>query len=220
MNLNFENINKNEILYILQYKGSEIPIDIEKLINDSIEDLKKHSNIKYKFIELPMNSKKLENILVGNDILKLLDSSERVLLVGATLGVAIEMLIRKYTYSELVRSVILDATASAGVESVMNDINNFLIEKYKPKYLTDRFSPGYGDMPIIIQKEFLQILNAEKHLGITTNESGIMIPRKSITAIIGISNVVQNHRHIGCENCRLYLECEFLKRGETCGYKK
>ncbi|NLW42461.1 MAG: hypothetical protein GXY89_04920, partial [Tissierellia bacterium] len=64
------------------------------------------------------------------------------------------------------------------------------------------------------------LINGEKDLGITTTESGIMIPRKSITAIIGISDKKQPRRRPGCENCRLFMECEFIKRGETCGYEK
>lgn len=220
MNLNFTKINKNEILKILQYRGSEIPKDIDLIIDTSIEDLRKYSKIKYKYKEYPKDHEDLEKILLGDGINKLLFSSNKILLVAVTLGREIEFLIRKYSYSDLVRSVILDATASAGVESIMNEINEYLISNYKPMYLTDRFSPGYGDMPISVQKDFLNLLNGEKNLGVSTTSTGIMIPRKSITAIIGVSNEKQKMRINGCENCRLFLQCEFLKRGETCGYKK
>ena len=198
MNLNFTKINKNEILKILQYRGSEIPKDIDLIIDTSIEDLRKYSKIKYKYKEYPKDHEDLEKILLGDDINELLISSNKILLVA----------------------VILDATASAGVESIMNEINEYLISNYKPMYLTDRFSPGYGDMPISVQKDFLNLLYGEKDLGVSTTSSGIMIPRKSITAIIGVSNEKQKMRINGCENCRLFLQCEFLKRGETCGYKK
>lgn len=220
MDLNFVNIKKNEILKNLQYRGSEIPEDIDYLIFQSIVDLEKYSKPKYKYIELDKDLEELKEILLGEGIKDLLSTSRKVVLMGVTLGREIEMLTRKYSFSDLVRSVILDATASAGVESLANDINDEIKNIYKPMYLTDRFSPGYGDLPISVQKKFLNLINGEKDLGITTTESGIMIPRKSITAIIGISDKKQPRRRPGCENCRLFMECEFIKRGETCGYEK
>ena len=220
MDLNFVNIKRNEILKNLQYRGSEIPEDIDYLISQSIMDLEKYSKPKYKYIELNKDKKELEEILLGDDIKTLLNSSENIILMAVTLGREIEMLTRKYSFSDLARSVILDATASAGVESLANDINEELSKIYKPMYLTDRFSPGYGDLPISVQKNFLNLLNAEKDLGITTTGSGIMVPRKSITAIIGIADSKQPRRRLGCESCRLFMECESIKRGETCGYEK
>lgn len=219
MNLNFGNIKRNEILKNLQYRGSEIPQDIDNLISQAIEELKKTAKPKYKHMEMEKDFEGWQNILIGKDVADLLDSSERIILMAVTLGNEIEMLIRRYSYSNLVYSVILDATAGAGVESLANDINIELEKIYKPYYLTDRFSPGYGDLPISVQNNFLKLINAEKDLGIKTSESGIMIPRKSITAIIGISEKPQSHRKAGCENCRLYLDCEFVRRGETCGYE-
>lgn len=220
MDLNFVNIKKNEILKNLQYRGSEIPEDIDYLIFQSIVDLEKYAKPKYKYIELDKDLEELKEILLGEGIKDLLSTSRKVVLMGVTLGREIEMLTRKYSFSDLVRSVILDATASAGVESLANDINDEIEKIYEPMYLTDRFSPGYGDLPISVQKKFLSLINGEKDLGITTTESGIMIPRKSITAIIGISDKKQPRRRPGCENCRLFMECEFIKRGETCGYEK
>lgn len=220
MNLNFTNIKKNEILKNLQYRGSKIPEDMDYLITQSIKDLETNTNPKYKFLEFSKGEDFLKEILIGEDINNLLFNSHKILLMAVTLGREIEMLIRKYSFSDLTRSVILDATASAGVESLANDINKDLEEKYKPMFLTDRFSPGYGDFPIGVQKDFLNLLNANRDLGITTTSSGIMIPRKSITAIIGISNEKQSHRKLGCESCNLFVECKYIRRGETCGYEK
>ena len=51
---------------------------------------------------------------------------------------------------------------------------------------TRRFSPGYGDMPIEIQVDILQLLDASRRLGMVLTESNLMIPTKSITALIGM----------------------------------
>ena len=50
------------------------------------------------------------------------------------------------------------------------EINNLIIseleEKLSPKglFLTDRFSPGYGDMPFAQQKELCSILDTAKNI--------------------------------------------------------
>lgn len=220
MDILITNINKNEILKNLRYRGSEIPSDIDELIEACIDELKGSVKGKYLIMELDVNDPVLSEIIQGADTKKLLSDSERVILMAVTLGRDIEMLIRKYSYSDIAKSVVMDAVASAGVESLANDINDSLARENVPLFLTDRFSPGYGDLPIGVNVRLIKLLDAAKKIGLTTSETGIMIPRKSITAIMGVSKNIQPHRHRGCGSCRLYMECEFVKRGETCGYDK
>jgi len=49
-----------------------------------------------------------------------------------------------------------------------------------------RFSPGFGDFGLEHQKAILDLVNAERLLGITVNKSYMMSPMKSVTAIMGI----------------------------------
>ena len=56
----------------------------------------------------------------------------------------------------------------------------------KEKTLTNRCSPGYGDLPLSLQPHLLSALNANKLLHITLSDTLLMIPQKSITAIVGI----------------------------------
>ena len=51
---------------------------------------------------------------------------------------------------------------------------------------TKRFSPGYGDLALAHQKEVLKLLNAEKNVGITLTDTCLMVPTKSVSAIVGI----------------------------------
>ena len=48
-----------------------------------------------------------------------------------------------------------------------------------------RFSAGYGDLSLDFQHEIFKVLSPEKHLGITLSSGGLMIPTKSVTAMIG-----------------------------------
>lgn len=220
MDLRIEHVNKEEVLNYLHYAGGEIPEDIKAMLDRAIEEVKQSARPKYKYLERDKDSEGLQEILLGKDIKSLLETSDRLILLAVTLGREVEMLIRRYTFSDLAYSVILDAVASSAVETLAEDINKDMEEKYKPSYLTDRFSPGYGDLPIRVQGQFLKLLEADKALGITTTESGIMIPRKSITAIIGISPMPQQRKGRACESCSLYADCRYRKRGELCGKTK
>ena len=69
-------------------------------------------------------------------------------------------------------------------------------------YVRPRSSPGYGDLSLTYQAEFLRVLEATKKIGIVLSEGGVMIPEKSVTAVMGLSRE-QTKCHIeGCESCR------------------
>ena len=74
-------------------------------------------------------------------------------------------------------------------------------------YLTDRFSPGYGDMPLAQTREICAVLQTEKSIGLSVSQSGIMIPRKSVTAILGISSIPQKRRPSQCALCSMNRTC-------------
>lgn len=58
--------------------------------------------------------------------------------------------------------------------------------KYRSAYFRPRFSPGYGDLPLALQPDLLNFLNAQRWVGITVGETLLMSPMKSVTAIMGI----------------------------------
>ena len=92
-----------------------------------------------------------------------------------------------------------------------------LAERFAPKHLTDRFSPGYGDFPFSQQRDFFDVLDITRRIGVSLTESGLMLPQKSVTALIGVSDRPQAHRHRGCASCILFEDCGFRKEGTHCG---
>ena len=62
-----------------------------------------------------------------------------------------------------------------------------LAREFAPRRLTSRFSPGYGDFPLSQQAELCAVLNVNRLLGITLTPGGLMVPQKSVTALIGVS---------------------------------
>ena len=64
--------------------------------------------------------------------------------------------------------------------------------------------------------QMLQLLDAQKHLGLTVTPEHILIPRKSVTALIGLSAHPLKKGARGCATCRMRETCAFRKGGAHC----
>ncbi len=119
---------------------------------------------------------------------RFLKDSNEVLLMGITGGKDIMDAVEEYQKSDMTKAVVIDAAAGeivdSGLDYVMSRYSRELLRESK-KLLSKRFSPGYGDLSLEIQKVIYDILNLEK-LGITLTDSYLMIPQKSVIAITGI----------------------------------
>ena len=85
-----------------------------------------------------------------------------------------------------------------------------------PLYLTDRFSPGYGDFPLAQQAEIFRVLDISRRIGVTLTDSGLMVPQKTVTAVLGLSAVPVKKRPKGCAACDLFETCPYRKEGSPC----
>ena len=87
------------------------------------------------------------------------------------------------------------------------------------KSLTMRYSPGYGDLDISANRDILNVLDAHRKIGVTVTNTGIMIPRKSVVALIGITNEKIGKVKRTCENCSNRFNCEYRRKADGCGGK-
>ena len=114
-----------------------------------------------------------------------LEGCRRVVLLAATLGAEADTLIRRFSVQDMEKAVIAQAVCAAMIEAYCDDITDeiaFPLDIYP----TARFSPGYGDFDIVHQKDILSILNSGR-IGLTLTEGYMLIPSKSVTAIIGFA---------------------------------
>ena len=117
----------------------------------------------------------------------------------------------------MAEAVILDGCGSALVEQGCDEAEREIASRFPTLYLTDRFSPGYGDLPLSLQKDLCAALDAQRRLGIYVNESMLMTPQKSVTALIGLSSLPQMARIRGCGYCSMKERCALRKGGNHCG---
>lgn len=223
--INIEKVNIDEALRYMGYRD-DINIDnITPILKECEKNLLNEANYRYcyKFFELEKkdNYIKLANtelILRGNSIYNHLEDCDRAILMACTLSDKADKLINRLNITDMSSALITDSMASALIEQLCNEVENIIRKELDIKYMTWRFSPGYGDLPIDIQKNFIKTINADKQIGLTVTESNILIPRKSVTAIIGISDSPIPQKKRGCAICNMNKTCQFRKRGTHCGF--
>ncbi len=113
-----------------------------------------------------------------------LEGCMECLILAGTAGLTYDRLIRKNTRLSPAKALWYQAIGASAIESVLDAFCDEMEKKIGP--LTTRFSPGYGDLPLSMQKDLFAVLKPEKAIGLTLNESLLMTPTKSVTAIIGI----------------------------------
>lgn len=150
---------------------------------------------------------KLNLTLKSEDINKLFDSCDKVAVFVVTLGAMVDKKIAFYSNCDVMRATMFDAVASVYVENILDDLQEEFLNKYPEKYHTMRFSAGYGDLPLCLQKSIIESTEANKFLGISVGDNFIMTPSKSITAFVGLSNKKQVKASI-CLTCARREVCD------------
>lgn len=216
---------KSEVLRYLGYKNQKIDPVTDEMIDEGIDEIKLLAKERYiyKFFDISNDRKNLKLIesnlnLSGSDIKDHLASSSTCVLMAVTLGHEVDTKIRYYERISMVRAMILDACATAFIEEVCDRLSRTIEDELEgDKILTNRYSPGYGDLPLDIQNDFLSTLDAKKSIGLNVTSHSILIPRKSVTAIAGVIDIDEKKEEKSCINCNKYDTCNFSKGGKGCG---
>ncbi len=139
----------------------------------------------------------------SRDLAHNLKGCSETILLGATLGIETDLLMERYSVTDMARAVVLQACASALLEEYIDDWQEAMSKEMGEKglYLRPRFSPGYGDFSIRYQKDILGMLDAAKKIGLTLTEGSMLTPTKSVTAAIGLSTEQIGCHRKGCEMC-------------------
>ena len=112
----------------------------------------------------------------------------RFVLFGATIGQGLDRLLLKHGRRAPASALLCQAIGAERIEALCDAFTDWLEAEVSPRglFLRPRFSPGYGDLPLTLQREILRALDSPRTLGITLNRSLLMSPSKSVTAIIGL----------------------------------
>lgn len=127
--------------------------------------------------------------IVSKDLSKNLTAACReILLFAASIGLDYDRLVQRSRISSMAKASFLNAIGAAAVENVCDLLNEELRQLItaEGKSLRPRYSPGYGDYSLENQRGIFDLLTPSKHIGLTLKDNLIMVPEKSVTAVIGI----------------------------------
>lgn len=218
--ITIENINVSEALRYLGY-GSNVPDKVTKeLLSLCVEELQEamESKFIYRVFEL-QNGQTPESTfrLEGQAIARHLEGCTKVIFMCATLSSKVDALIRKKQITSMAEAAILDSLASAVIEQVCDKAEEIMLKDFNGYEHTWRFGLGYDDFPLSGQKQFLDILDAPKRIGVCVNAGMMLTPTKSVTCVIGLGHGLKTSSKKSCDMCSFRDRCQFRKEGLSCG---
>ena len=176
---------------VLRYAGGkEADKEVVALMNACLQEAK--DKLSYKFCYRIFSVKTEYELcdfgaflLRSKDLAVNLKNCRRVILFAATVGIELDRLIVKYSRISPARSLMMQAIGAERVEALCDAFCADMAKETNAD-LRPRFSPGYGDLPLVCQKEIFSLLDCGKRIGLSLNDSLLMAPSKSVTAFIGI----------------------------------
>ena len=156
-------------------------------------------------------------LLPGRDLARHLAGCDRAVMLAVTLSAQADALIRRAESRDMALALALDCAAAALVEEVCDRLEADIFAKYPGCHFPFRFSPGYGDLPLSVQSGLLALLDAPRKIGLCANENHILTPRKSVTALIGVSREPVGRAVRSCQSCPGREGCQYRKSGGHCG---
>lgn len=209
---------RSEVLRYLGYRGAQPDEMVEQNLDCCIAELQSAAAPKsvfqaFELSHLAEGTMKTGGVLIrSKNLARTLKGCTSVYLMAATLGVAVDRLITRASAVRMSDAVLYQAAAAAMIEAYCDEVNDTLREEAERVglYCRPRFSPGYGDFRIEHQRDISRLLDTPRKIGLTVTESCLLVPIKSVTAVIGLSNSPQPCHRKGCEECSKQ-DCAFRR---------
>lgn len=208
--------DRKETLRYLGYRGEKPDMQTERLIEEVAKELEKTSQPKSIYREYDCKTEG-EQVWLGelhitsSHLSRNLQGCEKVVMLAATIGRAADFMIKKYSVINMAKAAVVQSAGAAAIENYVDEIEEEIRKSAQRRglYLRPRFSPGYGDFALDYQKEIFQMLECSKRIGLTLTEGNLMMPTKSVTAVIGLTTQKQESCHQkNCSRCEK-KDCEF-----------
>lgn len=206
-------IDREQVLSNIGYDGDyELSARIKSIVDDYIENHHDLIESAYSYVIRDIVSVQGDSVTIEGSITfeskvlaRLLERCEKVAVFALTIGSRLEEMVAYLAENGLVlQATVLDAVGSGAAEKLagfvgdrirlMSDIDGLVTSR--------RFSPGYCDWEVSQQKMVFQALNGDS-AGIHLRESFLMIPRKSVSGIIGIGHdIISIENYNPCNTCK------------------
>ena len=149
-------------------------------------------------------------VLEGTQIRRHLSRSVSAAVLAVTAGPAIEEASSAHFQAgRYTEGLLLDAAATAVTEHLADQLDHFIQSEARRtgRHAAWRYSPGYGDWPVTQQRALCTLIGTGE-IGISVTDHSMLLPRKSVTAVIGLSPCSEAPRPQACSQCHL-VSCPF-----------
>lgn len=190
-------VNKKEVL---RYMGCvEDDEGTIALIDECLSEIRDEATYRVCYSRFQISSEG-DNIDLGfasvksHSLAVCLKECDEIVLFCATVGRSIDRLIERYNIFSPSRAVVLQAIGSERVEALCDAFCTDIAKEEEAggRKTRPRFSPGYGDLPLELQREIFLTLDPTAKIGVSLNENLFMLPTKSVSAIIGIKKEIKD----------------------------
>ena len=136
--------------------------------------------------------RRFDNLFIagGSDstsLKKHLEGCHAVYLVCTTIGTMFDALQRRTAATSPSDAFVLQAIGAAAIEAWTDETEREIRRELKSgESLVQRYSPGYGDFPLAAQRTLLDLLDAPRTVGVALTDTLLMVPSKSVSAVIGV----------------------------------
>ncbi|MBP3395839.1 MAG: Vitamin B12 dependent methionine synthase activation subunit [Clostridia bacterium] len=180
-------VDRREVWRYAGHRGADVEERLSLLLEECIAETMPRLQYRVAYLELPLPLTCFTPEARAG-IEERVTGCHSVLLFAATVGVEMDRLIARYSRTQPSKSLLLDALGSERIEALCDAFCAELAAEKGREGLAalPRFSPGYGKLPLTAQRELIALLDAPRKIGLALNESLLMSPAKSVTAIVGI----------------------------------
>ena len=167
--------------------AEEIPEEFRKTVNRAYEELLDAAKpvVLWRDFEVDGSLSFDDMELTGELATKHLSGSKIITVFLATLGKKVDEKIEEYfRKGEDLLAFFIDGIASEMVEYALRKVDAELRMKRSNLEGSFRISPGYGDLPLSLNKKIVEIFKDEVDVNVI-EDSYVLVPRKTITAFVG-----------------------------------
>lgn len=139
--------------------------------------------------------------------------AEEFAVVVCTIGSSLEQQVTNYSkQKESLRAMLLDGIGSAAIDILTQEACQIIANEVSSQdfQVSSPINPGMPILPITKQRELLAMVPSQE-IGVSLTSSGIMVPRKSTSMVVGIGPQM--------ETWALEEVCAHCNLKETCPYR-
>lgn len=153
--------------------------------------------------------------LHGSLFHRVMPNAEELAVVVCTIGPRLEKQVTDcFSQGESLRGLLLDGIGSAAVSALGSEACRTVGREASlhGRQAGSPISPGSPRFPVSEQSQLFKLVPAER-IGVSLSDSGLMIPRKSISMVIGIGQEMSTWTAAeSCDHCNLSRTCPYRAR--------